>query len=84
MGARRFWFIAKTGDGPKFKQGNCFAGGNYEKNTYRDRRCVQYFVDKGKDIVIPGLGFIKFMGNFTITLYLPYEVDAKVRDSFIA
>lgn len=57
---------------------------NYEKNTYRDRRCVQYFVDKGKDIVIPGLGFIKFMGNFTITLYLPYEVDAKVRDSFIA
>lgn len=58
--------------------------GNYEKNTYRENKMSKYFVDKGKDIVIPGLGFIKFMGRFNVTLYLPCEVEAKVRDSFIA
>ena len=57
---------------------------NYEKNTYRENKMSKYFVDRGKDIVIPGLGFIKFMGHFNVTLYLPCEVEAKVRDSFIA
>lgn len=57
---------------------------NYLKDTYRENQMSKYSVKKGEEIVIPGLGFIKFMGNFNITLYLPDEVEARVRESFIA
>lgn len=56
---------------------------NYEKNTDKDYSCYSYSVSLGNDIVIPGLGFIRFRGDFKITLYLIDGVKAKVRDSFI-
>ena len=40
---------------------------NYEKNTYFDYPTYCYSVCLGEDIVIPGLGFIKFRGDFKIS-----------------
>lgn len=56
---------------------------NYEKNTYFDYPTYCYSVCLGEDIVIPGLGFIKFRGDFKITLHLISGVEARVRESFI-
>lgn len=54
-----------------------------DKNTYLDYPHCCYQVHLGEDIVIPGLGFIKFRGDFQITLYLIDGVEARVRESFI-
>lgn len=56
---------------------------NYEKNTYREYSKSSYLVSRNKDIVIPGLGFIKFMGDFSIDLYMLEGVSARVRESYI-
>ncbi len=56
---------------------------SYEKNTYRDLVPHQYSLSKNQDIVIPGLGFIKFVGAIDVILYLPERVEGLVRDNLI-
>lgn len=56
---------------------------SYEKNTYRDFIPHKYFIPNEKDIVIPGLGFIKFTKSLEVTIYLPEKITPHLRDNLI-
>lgn len=56
---------------------------SYEKNTYRDLTLHKYSIPMKKDIVIPGLGFIKFTKPIEITLYLPKKITPHLRENLI-
>ena len=56
---------------------------SYTKNTYRDLVPHKYSIPNKKDLVIPGLGFIKFTNKMEITLYLPKNIKPYLRDNLI-
>lgn len=56
---------------------------SYTKNTYRDFIPYKYSIPMKKDIVIPGLGFIKFTKPLEVTLYLPEKIKPYLRDNLI-
>lgn len=55
---------------------------SYTKNTYKELTPHKYSISN-KDIVIPGIGFIKFTKDIDVTIYLRKEVTPYVRDNLI-
>lgn len=52
-------------------------------NTYKDLKTYKYFLSNNKDIVLPGLGFIKFTKPINITVYVPNKIRTYERDNLI-
>ncbi|MBS7021021.1 MAG: 50S ribosome-binding GTPase [Firmicutes bacterium] len=55
----------------------------YQKKEMEHLVCHHISVKGKEDLVIPGLGFIKFMKPGTIVIYLPEGVNCYTRKSFI-
>ena len=56
---------------------------SYNKNTYRDLIPHKYSILENQDVVIPGLGFIKFTKPMDIVIYVPKGINIYVRDNLI-
>ena len=56
---------------------------SYKKNTYRDLIPHKYSISNNQDIVLPGLGFIKFTKPMDIVIYVPKEIKIYIRDNLI-
>ena len=56
---------------------------SYEKNTYRDLNSHKYSLNYNEDIVIPGLGFIKFTKPINITIYTKENITTYKRNNLI-
>ena len=52
-------------------------------NTYKDLTSYKYSLSNNKDIVLPGLGFIKFTKPIDITIYVPSQIKPFIRDNLI-
>ena len=52
-------------------------------NTYKDFVSYKYSLSNNKDIVLPGLGFIKFTKPINITIYVPDKVKPYIRNNLI-
>lgn len=54
------------------------------KNTIlKDQTPHKYSLKEKQDIVIPGLGFIKFVGAIDVTIYIAKNVNLYIRDNLI-
>lgn len=56
---------------------------SYTKNTYKDLTLHKYSIQNNQDIVLPGLGFIKFTKPINITIYTPNSIKPYVRNNLI-
>lgn len=56
---------------------------SYTKNTYRDLISHKYSIKCNQDIVLPGLGFIKFTKPLSIIIYTPKGIKTYVRNNLI-
>ena len=56
---------------------------SYKKNTYKDLSKSSYILDYNQDIVLPGLGFIKFTKPIKVTIYTDKRIKAYVRNNLI-
>jgi len=56
---------------------------SYTKNTYRDLFLNKYSLQSNQDIVLPGLGFIKFTKPISINIYTPERIKPYVRNNLI-
>lgn len=52
-------------------------------NSLKNLKAHTYTLDKNKDVVIPGLGFIKFTKPITITIYLQEPIEPEIRSNLI-
>lgn len=55
---------------------------SFKNSSLRELKDVSYHLVGKQDIVIPGLGFVKFVGPIRVTFYVPNLVNVFVRDSF--
>lgn len=53
------------------------------KNTYKDSESHKYSLPNNQDIVLPGLGFIKFTKKITVTIYTPKSIKPFTRNNLI-
>ena len=51
--------------------------------TYRDFVSYKYSLSNNKDIVLPGLGFVKFTKPINITIYVPNKIKPYTRNNLI-
>lgn len=56
---------------------------SYTKNTYKDLNLHKYSLTNNKDIVLPGLGFIKCTKPINITIYTPNNIKPIIRNNII-
>lgn len=56
---------------------------SYEKNTFKDLAPHKYSLSNNQDIILPGLGFIKFTKPIDITIYTPKGIKTYARDNLI-
>lgn len=54
-----------------------------KNNTYKDFISHKFSLSNNKDIVLPGLGFIKFTKPINITIYVPNKIKPYVRNNLI-
>ena len=54
-----------------------------KNNIYKDFIIYKYYLSNNKDIVLPGLGFIKFTKPINITIYVPNKIKPYVRNNLI-
>ena len=54
-----------------------------EKNNYKDYPSYVYILGNNQDVVLPGLGFIKFTKPIDIVIYTPKGVRPYTRDNLI-
>lgn len=54
-----------------------------KNNTLKDLTPHKYSLENNQDIVLPGLGFIKFKNPINITIYTPKEIILHQRDNLI-
>ena len=54
-----------------------------KNNTFKEMNPHKYFIPEKKDLVLPGLGFIKFTREIEVTLYTPKTINPYVRDNLI-
>ena len=54
-----------------------------KNNTYKDLEQHKYSIRNNQDIVLPGLGFIKFTKPLNITIYTPKEIKPYTRENII-
>ena len=70
-------FVIYTARGVESKFISC------KKNTYKDLSKSSYILDYNQDIVLPGLGFIKFTKPIKVTIYTDKRIKAYVRNNLI-
>lgn len=56
---------------------------SHKKNTYKDLQEHKYSLTSNQDIVLPGLGFIKFTKPIKITIYTPKRIKPYTRNNLI-
>lgn len=56
---------------------------SYKKNTYQDLCSHKYSLGYNQDIVLPGLGFIKFTNPIKVTLYTNEKIKPYTRNNLI-
>ena len=56
---------------------------SYTKNTYKDLTPHKYSLGDNQDIVLPGIGFIKFTKPINITIYTPNSINPYTRSNLI-
>ena len=56
---------------------------SYKKNTYQDLCSHKYSLGSNQDIVLPGLGFIKFTNPIKVTLYTNEKIKPYTRNNLI-
>lgn len=56
---------------------------SFKKNTYKFKVPHKYSLTNNQDIVLPGLGFIKFTKAIDITIYTPKGIKLYKRDNLI-
>lgn len=56
---------------------------SYTKNTYKDLTQHKYSLEYNQDIVLPGIGFIKFTKPINITIYTPNSIKPYIRNNLI-
>ena len=56
---------------------------SYTKNTYKDLTQHKYSLGDNQDIVLPGIGFIKFTKPINITIYTPNSIKPYTRNNLI-
>lgn len=54
-----------------------------KNNTYKDLTLYKYSLSNNQDIVLPGLGFIKFTKPIEITIYVPNKIKPYTRNNLI-
>lgn len=54
-----------------------------KNNTYKDFLAYKYSLSNNQDIVLPGLGFIKFTKPINITIYVPNKIKPYTRNNLI-
>lgn len=54
-----------------------------KNNTYKDLISHKYSLSNNQDIVLPGLGFIKFTKPINITIYTPNNIQPHQRNNLI-
>lgn len=52
-------------------------------NIYKDFLSYKYSLSNNKDIVLPGLGFIKFIKPISVTIYVPNKIKPYERNNLI-
>ena len=54
-----------------------------KNNTLKDLIPHNYSLQSNQDIVLPGLGFIKFTKSIDITIYTPDDIKPSIRNNLI-
>jgi len=54
-----------------------------KNDILKDGKLNHYTLKDNQDIVLPGLGFIKFTKPITVTIYTPIEIESYIRDNLI-
>lgn len=52
-------------------------------NTYKDLTLYKYSLSNNQDVVLPGLGFIKFTKPINVTVYVPNKIKPYTRKNLI-
>lgn len=56
---------------------------SYKNNTLKNLPLQEIILDSNKDLVIEGLGFIKFTKPINLKIYIPEEIKISIRDNLI-
>lgn len=56
---------------------------SYKKNAYKELVSYNYSLTNNQDIVLPGLGFVKFTKPINITIYVPKNIKPFIRNNLI-
>lgn len=54
-----------------------------KNNTYKDLTLYKYSLSNNQDVVLPGLGFIKFTKQIDIMIYVPNKIKPYTRNNLI-